>query len=33
MSFQASNDREHHFLDILNEDSNLLELSIPKGGP
>jgi len=32
MTFQASDDRGHHFLNLLNKDSNSLELSTANGG-
>jgi len=32
MTFQASDDRGHHFLDLLDEDSNPLEPSTENGG-
>ena len=32
MTFQASDDRGYHFLDLLDEDSNPLELSTANGG-
>ena len=32
MTFQASDDREHYFLDLLDENSNLLKPSTVNGG-
>ena len=32
MNFQASNNREYYFLDLLDEDSNPLEPSTANGG-
>jgi len=33
MTFQASDDRGHYFLDLLDKDSNSLELSTANGRP
>ena len=32
MTFQASNLRENHFLDLLDDDNNIIELTYVKGG-
>jgi len=33
MSFQALDDKEQNFLELLDDDSKLIEPSISKGGP
>jgi len=33
MTFQASDGKEKHFLDLLDDDFNPIELSYTKGGP